>query len=398
MIVKQPHSNTVGRADGSLRAILLDFYGTVVHDDDMLIAEMCDRIAAASPLSVTLAQVGAYWWRSFSQLCVESYGPAFRTQKTLERLSLQDVLGHCSAELDADALSATLYEYWARPPIYEESVDVLSRCGVPICLVSNIDNRELRSALVHHGLHFEHVVTSQDCRAYKPRGEMFDRALALIGLSPDRALHVGDSQGTGVRGARRAGIPVLWVNRRGRPVPEADAGPDYVSSDLNGLLDVVDVASPQLALVEVTSEAQLAHVRALFIQYVEWLNIDLAFQHFEEELAALPGAYAPPSGLLLLATYGVRVAGCAALRQIKGDICEMKRLYVRPGFRGKGIGKALANAIVARARALGYARVRLDTLPWMDAAIVLYRSLGFGEIEPYRYNPIPGARFLELAL
>lgn len=153
-----------------------------------------------------------------------------------------------------------------------------------------------------------------------------------------------------------------------------------------------------LRLLRVETEEQLEHVRRLFTEYAAFLGFDLSFQGFDREMAGLPGEYAPPDGRLLLARYGRQVAGCVALRRIDGETCEMKRLYVRPEFRGKGIGKTLALAIIEEARRIGYRRMRLDTVPALKEAIALYRALGFVEIEPYRYNPIEGAQFMELTM
>lgn len=138
----------------------------------------------------------------------------------------------------------------------------------------------------------------------------------------------------------------------------------------------------------------LDEIRTMLREYSAWLEIDLCFQNFEQELAGLPGEYAPPRGRLLIA----EGAGCVALRPIDEEICEMKRLYVRPSHRGTGLGRSLILAIIDEARAAGYRRIRLDTMPKMDSAQHLYASLGFRDIAPYRYNPESGARFLELIL
>jgi ribosomal protein S18 acetylase RimI-like enzyme len=139
-------------------------------------------------------------------------------------------------------------------------------------------------------------------------------------------------------------------------------------------------------------------VRALLREYQAELGVDLCFQDFDRELAELPGAYSPPEGSLLVASVDGETAGCVALRRLGDGVCEMKRLYVRPAFRGRKVGRALAEGVVAAARKRGYERMRLDTLPQMGEATALYRSLGFTEIEPYYANPVPGARFLELRL
>ena len=145
--------------------------------------------------------------------------------------------------------------------------------------------------------------------------------------------------------------------------------------------------------------AQLEAVRALFLDYAQSLGFSLCFQGFDEELRTLPGIYAPPRGRLLLAMEGDAPAGCVGLHEWDAQIAEMKRLYVRPAFRGRGLGRILTDAALADARALGYRSIRLDTIPTlMQPAIALYRELGFREIPPYRDNPIPGALYLELHL
>jgi ribosomal protein S18 acetylase RimI-like enzyme len=148
----------------------------------------------------------------------------------------------------------------------------------------------------------------------------------------------------------------------------------------------------------VQSDAQLSNIRTLFSEYAASLGFDLSFQDFQKELKGLPGDYSPPTGCLLLAVDEGRIVGCCALRKLSNITCEMKRLYVRPEFRGRGIGKALAEAIIDEARKRGYGRMRLDTVPSMTEAIDLYRALGFKEISPYRFNPIQGALFMELVL
>jgi len=149
----------------------------------------------------------------------------------------------------------------------------------------------------------------------------------------------------------------------------------------------------------VESVAQIERARELFLEYANSLGFSLCFQDFDRELAELPGDYSPPDGRLLLAEYEGQLAGCVGLHRLEPEICEMKRLYLRPTFRGKGLGRSLAERVIAEARAIGYVRMRLDTVePIMKDAVAMYRRLGFKEITPYRPNPITGAMYMELEL
>jgi putative acetyltransferase len=152
-------------------------------------------------------------------------------------------------------------------------------------------------------------------------------------------------------------------------------------------------------LVQAESSAHVVQARELFQEYAQSLGVNLCFQNFEQELARLPGHYAPPDGRLLLAEYDGQMAGCVALHKWEDGICEMKRLYLRPSFRRKGLGRVIAEKIIAEARSIGYQRMRLDTIgPLMKDAVEMYRKLGFREIAPYRPNPIVGAMYMELQL
>ena len=164
-----------------------------------------------------------------------------------------------------------------------------------------------------------------------------------------------------------------------------------------------------LSFLQAESPAQIAQARELFLEYAQSLGFSLCFQNFDKELAELPGKYAPPEGRLLLAEYEDQIAGCVALRKIEPSkieaskieptVCEMKRLYLRPQFRAKGLGRALTDRIIAEARQIGYRSMRLDTVePVMKDAVAMYRRIGFQEVAPYCTNPIAGALYMELKL
>jgi len=152
-------------------------------------------------------------------------------------------------------------------------------------------------------------------------------------------------------------------------------------------------------LIEATSPEQIQQARGLFLEYAESLSFKLCFQSFDEELQSLPGKYASPAGRLFLLLHDNRPAGCVGLRKLEPNICEMKRLYVRPEARGHGYGRVLAEAVIKAARDIGYERMRLDTIgDSMKDAVELYRRLGFREISPYYENPVEGALYMALTL
>ena len=176
----------------------------------------------------------------------------------------------------------------------------------------------------------------------------------------------------------------------------------YILSPQNqgasGTAEEIIIADVAIDLIQASTPEQIEAVRRLIVEYEKSLGLDLCFQGLAEELAELPGTYASPSGRLLLASEAGQDIGCVALRPLQEGVCEMKRLYVRPAFRGRGIGRTLAEAVIRAAQEIGYARMRLETLETMTAAILLYRSLGFEEIPPYYRNPIPGAKYFEHGL
>jgi carbonic anhydrase len=153
-----------------------------------------------------------------------------------------------------------------------------------------------------------------------------------------------------------------------------------------------------ITILQAASSLDIARARELFVEYAAWLNVDLCFQHFQEELASLPGAYVPPQGCLLLAHADGQAAGCVGLRRFDEDRGEIKRLWVREPFRHARIGRMLINHALDAGRASGYRRLVLDTLPQMGAALALYRSFGFREIPAYYDNPIPGAVYMGMDL
>jgi len=172
-----------------------------------------------------------------------------------------------------------------------------------------------------------------------------------------------------------------------------------VTNSADGKSDLSHGDRSQIDLIQATLPEHIEQARNLFLEYGRSLGFSLCFQSFDQELKSLPGAYGPPSGRLLLARYADYAAGCVALRKLDAGICEMKRLYVRPDDRGRGLGRMLVERVIAEARAIGYERMRLDTIESaMKDAVALYRRMGFEEIAPYSAVPLASALWMELLL
>ena len=198
------------------KALLVDFYGTLVREDDHIIRRITEAVCRVSPKAVTARQVASFWWDRFRLLCEASHGPAFRTQRDIELVSLKQVLAEFEADLDAEALTDEAFAYWVAPAVAESAQRFLKEVTLPICIVSNIDTADIEAAIRGLGWSFDGVVTSESCRAYKPRPEMFEAALTLLGLAPEEVLQIGDSVSADIRGAGSLGIDAVWVNRRQR--------------------------------------------------------------------------------------------------------------------------------------------------------------------------------------
>ena len=221
------------------QALLMDFFGTIVEEIHLPVQAICEKVCRVSHNEVEESNFIQYWVKIFSKLSDESFGPNFKLQRDVERQSLQAAIDHFGIDLDATDLARGLLDYRSHPKLFPESKSVLEGINVPICLLTNIDNIEIQTALQFTGLKFTYVVTSEDCRAYKPRPEVFQMALSAVGRASSEVLHVGDSWQGDILGAQSLGIPVLWIDRRKRPLPAGSKAPDYTAADLNGLTDLI---------------------------------------------------------------------------------------------------------------------------------------------------------------
>jgi 2-haloacid dehalogenase len=210
-----------------LKGLLLDFYGTVVEEDDDVVASICGRAAASTSGRVTPVQVGNAWWQEFR---AQMAGTSFRSQREIAVESLAAALAQTGCAADPVALCEEQFRFWRTAPPRAGTRTFLSTVDLPVCVVSNIDRADLEAVLSYRELSFTAVVTSEDVRAYKPASQVFRQGLAALGLRAHDVLHVGDSLSADVAGARAAGIGAVWVNRRGHLVPDTVRPTNVVGS------------------------------------------------------------------------------------------------------------------------------------------------------------------------
>ncbi|NLX14881.1 MAG: HAD family hydrolase [Phycisphaerales bacterium] len=215
-----------------LQGIFLDFYGTLVGGDREAVEAVCQAVIDDHKLKASATEIAVDWGLKYFQAIESQNGDSFRTLLQIEYDTLIDTIFPLTGRVEVGSYIRVLNEYLARPVLFEEVTEVLARLNIPVCIVSNADERELRLALDHLGLHFDRVVTSERAKCYKPNTGIFEYALELTGWAADRVVHVGDSLHSDVDGARRAGLRAAWVNRGDRISDIGNAVPDYTWSDL----------------------------------------------------------------------------------------------------------------------------------------------------------------------
>jgi 2-haloacid dehalogenase len=220
-----------------IRGVLLDFYGTVVDEDDEVIDTITQRISS-DQVEHDSKRIGSMWGRAFAEATAATDTDGFRLQRDLAIGSLEQVLAALGSHLDAATLCRPQLAHWRTAALRSGSVEFIDACPVPICVVSNIDTDDLDSVVAHHELDLPDRVTSEDVRSYKPRPEIFRSALDRLGLPATDVLHVGDSLTSDVAGANSLGIPVAWVNRRRKQRPPG-VRIDHEITDLRGLIPIL---------------------------------------------------------------------------------------------------------------------------------------------------------------
>ena len=201
-----------------IKAVFIDFYGTVVHEDGEVIKQVSQEIYSTGKVT-DKSEIGTYWWNEFQKAFNSAYEDSFETQRKLEYESLKKTIEYFNSTANAKELSDLMFAHWIKPPIFEESKQFFEMCPVPIYVVSNIDRDDVLKAIEYHGLKPNGIFTSEDAKSYKPRKELFQFALNITGLSAEQVVHIGDSLSSDIKGASAVGINAIWINRSKREIP-----------------------------------------------------------------------------------------------------------------------------------------------------------------------------------
>lgn len=201
-----------------IKALFFDFYGTIVHEDGVIIDEITTIISNTENGANKLI-IGSYWWKVFQELCMNSFGNNFKTQKELEIESLEMTLEKFESNASANELSQKMFKHWRKPPIFEDAANFLKSCNLPYYIVSNIDTDDVVAAIQYHGLAPIKIFTSEDAKSYKPHTELFEMALKETNLNPQEVVHIGDSLNSDIKGASSLGINTIWMNRNNKEIP-----------------------------------------------------------------------------------------------------------------------------------------------------------------------------------
>lgn len=225
----------------TVKAIFLDFYGTLVYEDDEILRTIVGQIHRSAEEDNDAESIGKYWWSSFSELFRASRGEHFESQRTLALRSLQETISRFGSTCRAEELIAPQYEHWVRPPLFDDTLPFLHAVreqGIPAYILSNIDTADVLAAALHNGIETQGVITSEDVRSYKPDPELFHEALSRYRLKPDEVIHVGDSLTSDVAGAQGAGIRAVWVNRFRKAAPDT-IRPEFTVTGLREIERIV---------------------------------------------------------------------------------------------------------------------------------------------------------------
>jgi 2-haloacid dehalogenase/putative hydrolase of the HAD superfamily len=231
----------------SIKVIFLDFYGTLVHEDDDIIPLICEQIKAGSNVECHIKDIGKYWWQVFSRMFQNSFGESFKTQRELGIASLTETIIHFNSNCIADEIIKPQFAHWMKPRMFQDTLPFIQEFkGVPLYILSNIDTSDVIAATTYHGIKVSEIITSEKVRSYKPRPELFLEALNRHKLKPNEVIHIGDSITSDVGGAGNLGIKTIWLNRLNKQKPEG-IEPDHTCRDLKEakkiLLDEIDKGS-----------------------------------------------------------------------------------------------------------------------------------------------------------